>query len=115
MMKYYWSSPKSRIIQSRRERDKIMSRLANDCKYPPEEPNIIIRSETMKADNKSFDFIAGIIEEIMKGEYPDGYVDLCTDNTALLYRTRLELWLCFMEQYQLKRTPKTGLLILEII
>jgi len=71
----------------------------------------------IKADNEAIDFVMRIVNDVLEAELTKDIKGrggfLIPDNA--LTNMRLELWYCFMEQYQVKRTPKSGLLVLEII
>lgn len=65
--------------------------------------------KTIKANNKALNLVTGILDGIIKAEYKNYPID------DELYKIRLELWYCFMEQYKVHKCPKSGVLVLEII
>ena len=65
----------------------------------------------IKADNQAIDFVMRIINQVIENEY----ADLSDIDDGQLMNIRLELWRCFLDQYQVKRTPKSGILVVEII
>ena len=65
----------------------------------------------VRANDSTFWFVMDIVDNVIAREYKDIYA---IDETEL-NDMRLELWLGFLEQYILKITPKTRLLVLEIV
>ena len=74
----------------------------------------------IKADNQAIDFVMRIVNDIIERELARDtrkYGNLMVIDTTdmRLDDMRLELWYCFLEQYQIKKTPKLGIMVLEIV
>ena len=67
----------------------------------------------IKADNQAIDFVMRIINQVMKNEYD--FKTIKNMDSYEILNARLELWYCFLEQYQIKKTPKLGIMVLEIV
>ena len=68
----------------------------------------------VRANDSTFWFVMDIVDNVIAREYKDIYA-IGEAHMITLDNMRMELWLGFLQQYVLKITPKTGLLILEIV